>query len=240
MNGYIFGKYFMDLASRIKVPAILCFTLLLALIYLAFTTNNTQPVLPRGASPVEGKEYLVITSSDIIPKPSPQDTVSVIEFFSYDCDACYEINPLLQAWKDTQPISVQFEQIPVQDQDTHSLNLARIHYIGHRFKNDMTAFLFKWLYEEKQDLDNADAVKNNFLKEGISLKMYENAMYCQAGLEAQIARSAQLEKLYQIDYIPVFIIGGRYKTSHIMTGGNLFRLFEVMEALIEKVRKGEH
>ena len=47
-------------------------------------------------------------------------------------------------------------------------------------------------------------------------------------------------KFYNIEEIPVFVIGGRYKTSPIMTGGDLLRFFQVVEALIEKVKQGKY
>jgi thiol:disulfide interchange protein DsbA len=204
--------------------------------------NFHQPIiaspLNAGAPPVLGEEYTIITHSGIVPKASPEDTVSVIEFFSYSCSACYDIESAVQAWLNLQPSFVKFEQIPVNENDTSSHHIVRLHYLGHRLKKNMTTILFQWL-NKGQDLKNTLIVKQNFLDLGISSADYEQAIRGQAGLDAQIARGKNLEKIYEIEEMPLFIIGGRYKTSLSMTKGDLFRFFEVMNALIEKIKQGE-
>ena len=63
---------------------------------------------------VEGKEYVRLKI------PHAVDTgkkIEVIEFFSYGCPHCNDLEPYLQAWVKTLPPDVQFRRVPVMFQD---------------------------------------------------------------------------------------------------------------------------
>jgi thiol:disulfide interchange protein DsbA len=187
-----------------------------------------------------GKDYRLISTSDIIPKATPQEEVKVIEFFGYDCPACYEIDTPLHEWVNKQPDFVKFEQIPVSDDDPTLKALDRLYYLTRMLGHHVPPLIFKLIYEEGQDVSNPEIAKQNLIKKGISLSDYEAANRFQAGIDSQIIRGKRLVQTYNIEATPVFIIGGRYETNLKMTDGDLARLFDVMDMLIEKVRKGEN
>jgi thiol:disulfide interchange protein DsbA len=83
--------------------------------------------LAAGASAqglVEGTNYLRIKN------PQPVETgknIEVIEFFSYGCPHCGELEPHLQTWLKTKPADVTFRRVPVMFQPRWE-NLARVYY----------------------------------------------------------------------------------------------------------------
>jgi thiol:disulfide interchange protein DsbA len=62
--------------------------------------------------------------------PVPVETgkkIEVIEFFSYGCPHCADLEPHLQAWLKRLPPDVQVRRVPVAFQPSWE-NLARVYY----------------------------------------------------------------------------------------------------------------
>ena len=59
------------------------------------------------ASVKEGKDYSVIEGKEGSKKPQ------VIEFFSYTCPHCYNMEGFLHKWLPNKPSNVEFKQVPV-------------------------------------------------------------------------------------------------------------------------------
>ena len=53
--------------------------------------------------------------------------VEVLEFFWYACPHCYDIDPLVEAWRKTKPAYVSFSRVPVTWSEGHRA-LARLFY----------------------------------------------------------------------------------------------------------------
>src|SRR5256885_10052335 len=73
---------------------------------------------------VEGKDYVRLKN------PQPVETgkkIEVIEFFSYGCPHCSDLEPILDAWVAKLPPDVQFRRVPVMFQQRWEA-LARIYY----------------------------------------------------------------------------------------------------------------
>src|SRR5262245_1745452 len=91
--------------------------LLLAAAFAA-TAAAQQPL-------AEGTHYVRLKN------PMPVETgknIEVIEFFSYGCPHCGELEPMLQTWLKTKPADVTFRRIPVMFQPRWE-NLARVYYV---------------------------------------------------------------------------------------------------------------
>ena len=78
-----------------------------------------------GAAEVtEGKDYARLKN------PQPVETgkkIEVIEFFSYGCPHCSDLEPILHAWVEKLPSDVQFRRVPVVFQQRWEV-LAKIYY----------------------------------------------------------------------------------------------------------------
>ena len=67
--------------------------------------------MAQAADLQEGKDFRRLD------KPQPVETgkkIEVIEFFSFSCPHCKDIEPILSAWVKKLPADVQFRRIPVQ------------------------------------------------------------------------------------------------------------------------------
>ena len=84
----------------------LTFPLLALLAWFAMSAASS-------AEPVEGKDYVRLKN------PQPVETgkkIEVIEFFSYGCPHCNDLEPILDAWVAKLPPDVQFRRVPVMFQ----------------------------------------------------------------------------------------------------------------------------
>ena len=63
------------------------------------------------AEPVEGKDYARLKNAQPVETGKK---IEVIEFFSYGCPHCNDLEPILDAWVAKLPPDVQFRRVPVR------------------------------------------------------------------------------------------------------------------------------
>jgi thiol:disulfide interchange protein DsbA len=62
--------------------------------------------------PVEGTHYVKLSTPLAVSLPADKK-IEVVEFFSYGCPHCYNLEPLLEPWVRKLPADVSFRQVPV-------------------------------------------------------------------------------------------------------------------------------
>ena len=92
----------------------------LALVFAA--ALSLAPI--ASAQAVEGREFVRLKSA--VPVETGKK-IEVIEFFSYGCPHCADLEPHLQAWFKRLPADVQVRRVPVAFQPAWE-NLARVYY----------------------------------------------------------------------------------------------------------------
>ena len=214
--------------------------LILALWLVACGKTTVAPKKVTAQSFQEGKEYQVIASSNITPLVGPKKTVEVQEFFSYDCPACYHFEADLKIWCDKKPDYVRFERIPVIFQASWE-GVARAYYIASMLgvEQQLTPAIFKAIHVDRENLSDPDEQKDFFVKHGISQQAYESMANFSPGIDAQLLRSNTLMQQYQITSAPTLVVDSRYKVDPSLVSGDPERFLQVVDYLIEKVRKGE-
>ena len=88
-----------------------------ALAVLAFSSASAIDM-------VEGKQYTRLKNVQPTEKGKK---IEVIEFFSYGCPHCNDLEPFLQNWIKTTPADVQFVRVPVTFQNQW-IALAKVYY----------------------------------------------------------------------------------------------------------------
>lgn len=94
---------------RLGLRSLLFLALSIILTSCGKINNNSKTTPPAGFK--AGKDYEVISTSEIIPKSSPKAQVRVVEFFSYACPACYHFESTLDKWLAKKPAYVKFERV---------------------------------------------------------------------------------------------------------------------------------
>jgi len=184
-------------------------------------------------APVEGTNYARLKN----PQPTESGKgIEVLEFFSYGCPHCGELEPQLQAWLKTKPADVTFRRIPVMFQPRWE-NLSRIFYtldaMGEEAKyapEIFTAIHGKGvqLWNEKDFLDWAAA-------KGMDRKKVED-MYKSFAIAGKMNRAKQLAGAYGIQSVPTIIVDGKFTTGPERLQGGHAAVPGTIDALIAKAR----
>jgi len=181
---------------------------------------------------VEGKEYVRLKI------PHAVDTgkkIEVIEFFSYGCPHCNDLEPYLQAWVKTLPPDVQFRRVPVMFQDRWKA-LARDYYTLEALGEDLrlSPDLFKAvhvsglpLYQEKSFVDWA-ATK------GLDRAKVADT-YNSFGVDSKMKRASVLAQEYNVQAVPTLVVDGKFVTLSDKVGGHA-ALPAALDTLIAKAR----
>ena len=189
----------------------------LARIALAFAAALAIAV-PASAQYTEGKEYLRYK------QPFPVETgrkIEVIEFFSYGCPHCADLEPYMQAWIKRLPPDVQFRRIPVAFQPAWE-NLGRVYYtleaLGEEAKLSPEVFAAIHgnarinLAQEQKFFDWAAS-------KGLDRKKVEET-YKSFGVAGKVGRAKQIAQTYNIQSVPTIIVDGKFQLTSGTAGGH--------------------
>jgi thiol:disulfide interchange protein DsbA len=183
-----------------------------------------------GAQPVEGKDYVKLKN------PQPVESgkkIEVIEFFSYGCPHCADLEPTLDAWLAKLPPDVEFKRVPVIFQPKWE-PLAKIYYTLDALgvERQLSPEVFKAihsaglaLYQDKVFFDWAAA-------HGVDRAKVQD-VYNSFGVTSKFNRAKALVQAYNIQSVPTVIVDGKYSTSERLPHPEYP---SVIDALIVKAR----
>ena len=194
-------------------------------------------VLAQAQQPVVDKEYKLINP------PQPNTTgkkVEVIEFFSYACPHCAEVEPALQDWLKRKPKDVEYKMVPMVFRDAWKPT-AKLYY-----SLEAMGLIDKYhgkvyeIHKNNKDLSTDEAVKQWAKDAGIEAAKF-NQVYDSFGIDAKVQRSMTMGRAYGVQFTPSLAINGKYFTGPSLVGGghgtDYKRFFGVVDQLIEMERK---
>lgn len=152
------------------------------------------------------------------PQPTPADgTIEVLEFFSYGCVFCANLEPPLEAWKKQLPPDVKFRRVP------SGFNLGGLDEISvfHTLEamgqlDRLHRKLFDALHTERAMLGHKPTFLKWLEKNGVDPKQYE-AVEKSFSVQTKVMRGRQLASQYKVTNTPTIVVGGRF--ALIQTGG---------------------
>jgi protein dithiol oxidoreductase (disulfide-forming) len=184
------------------------------------------------AGPQEGREYARFRT------PMPVETgkkIEVIEFFSYGCPHCGELEPVLQAWVKALPADVQFRRVPVVFQEKW-IPYAKIYYTLDALGEDarLSPEIFAALHGKGVNLGQEKTFFDWAASKGLDRKKVED-MYNSFGIAGKMNRAKQQAQAYNVQSVPLMIIDGKFVTAPDKVG-SVAGTPAVMDALIAKAR----
>lgn len=163
----------------------------------------------------EGKEFTRLKN----PQPVESGAkIEVIEFYSYGCPHCRDLEEHLGPWIKKVPSNVSFKRVPVAFQAAW-VNLGKIYYTLEALeRDDLSAKVFQSihsanvkLHEEKNFFDWA---KTNGLDE-TKVKDLWNSF----SLNSKMNRAKTLATNYGVDGVPMLFVDGKFKLQpHMLPG----------------------
>jgi thiol:disulfide interchange protein DsbA len=200
--------------------------LLVLLAAAAFASNSAFAQL------VEGKNYARITN------PQPVETgrkIEVIEFFSYGCPHCAELEPHLDTWLAKLPPDVSFRRVPVMFQQRW-VPLAKVYYtldaLGTESK--LSPDVFKAIHGSNISLWDTDKFYDWAVTKGIDRKKVEE-VFTSFAVDGKMKRAMQLAQQYNIQSVPTVVVDGKFITSSDRVGTHA-QLPAAIDELVNKAR----
>ena len=188
------------------------------------------PAVAQMAALQEGNQYIRLKN------PQPVETgkkIEVIEFFSYGCPHCGELEPFLQGWLKTMPADVQFRRIPVMFQDRW-IPLAKIYYTLEALGEEarLTPEVFTALHGKGLSLWQDKTFFDWAASQGLDRKKVED-MYNSFGIGGKVNRARLAAQAYQVQSVPLVIVDGKFQTNRISSHS---AMPAAIDALVAKAR----
>jgi thiol:disulfide interchange protein DsbA len=182
---------------------------------------------------VEGKQYTRVKNV----QPSDKGKkIEVIEFFSYGCPHCNDLEPFLQDWVKKAPPDVQFVRVPVMFQDRWKA-LAKVYYtldaMGEAQR--LSPEVFKAVHVNNVPLYQDKAFFDWAASKGLDrAKVAE--IYGSFGVDSKLKRALVLAQDYNVQAVPTMIVDGRFVTSSSVLSGGHSSVPAALDVLIAKAR----
>jgi len=179
---------------------------------------------------VEGQNYTRLKAS-----PPTDKKIEVIEFFSYGCPHCNDLEPYLQNWFKTAPPDVQFKRVPVMFQDRWR-SLAKVYFTLEALGEDMrlSPEVFKAVHASGLPLWQDKAFFDWAASKGLDrAKVAE--VYNSFGVDSKMKRALAIAQEYNIQSVPTMLVDGKFMTSSDRIGGHA-AVPAALDALVLKAR----
>lgn len=172
----------------------------------------------------EGKDYAKLATTVPVATPGQPE---VIEFFSYRCPHCYQLEQSAEDWLKRKPSTVTFVRIPIYvGYQPNYESAARAYYAAEALGvlAKIHQPLFKAIQQERRALDTPEELAAFFAEQGVNADDFLKA-YKSFQTETQLRRGAQLAQRYGVRGVPAVMVNGQYEIRSR-------QMFEVVDYLL--------
>ncbi len=184
--------------------------------------------LPAQAQLAAGVDFAEIKPALQVDNPA---RIEVVEFFSYACPHCSDLNPLVRKWAAKLPADVAFKRVPVSFNSPFYQLMAKLFYtldaIGEMERLDAAAF--DAIHVKGLKLIDEKSVQEWAVSQGVDAKKFSDA-FKSFSTDSNVKRTDQLSRAAKIPGVPALVVDGRY----LVVGKNVKNHDELL-ALTEKV-----
>ena len=189
--------------------------------------------LPAQAQLAAGVDFAEIKPPLQVDNPAK---IEVVEFFSYACPHCNDLNPIVKKWAAKLPADVAFKRVPVSFNSPFYQLMAKLFYtlesLGEMEKLDAAAF--DAIHVKGLKLIDEKSVQEWAVSQGVDAKKFSDA-FKSFSVDTNVKRADQLSRSAKIPGVPALVVDGRY----LVVGKNVKNhdeLLALTEKVIDKVR----
>ena len=178
-----------------------------------------------------GKDYTLLKP----PQASEAGKIEVIEFFSYGCPHCADLEPEMQKWMKTLPADVTLVRVPVMFQERW-ITLAKIFYTleGLGVEQRLSPEVFTAMHKGGVNFSSEKVFFDWAASKGLDRKKVED-MYASFAIAGKINRAKAEAKQYNVQSVPLVIVDGRFVTAPDKVGSHA-GVPAAIDALLVKAR----
>lgn len=157
----------------------------------------------------EGKDFRKLEKAQTVETGKK---IEVIEFFSFSCPHCKDMEPVLSAWSKKLPADVQMRRIPAQFSPIWT-GTAKIWYTLEAMNEErLVPGVFNAIHGQNLRLDQDKAFFDWAATQGLDRKKVED-MYNSFTVNGKVARAKTLVQAYNVQSVPNFVVDGKYTTD---------------------------
>jgi thiol:disulfide interchange protein DsbA len=164
--------------------------------------------LPAQAQPAAGRDYTVIDPAQSTDDPG---RIEVVEFFSYACTHCNDLNPLIHQWAGKLPRDVYFKRVPVSFNKPFYTLMAKLFYTldttGDQARLD--SVLFNAIHKEGLQLVSEKSIADWAVSQGVDARRFSEA-WNSFSVDSKVKRANQTANGHRIKGVPAIVVDGRY------------------------------
>ena len=164
--------------------------------------------MPVQAQLAVGRDFVEIKPPLQADNPAK---IEVIEFFSYACPHCSDLNPIIKKWAAKLPADVAFKRVPVSFNSPFYVLMAKLFYAlegtGEMAKLD--AAVFDAIHVKGLKLIDDKSILEWATAQGLDAKKFSDA-YSSFGVVSKVKRADQMAQASKIRGVPALVVDGRY------------------------------
>jgi thiol:disulfide interchange protein DsbA len=192
------------------------------------------PLMTATAMPeayVEGTHYK--KTPQRLATATEDNTIEVIELFSYSCPHCFRLDPLVMEWKKSLPENVKFIHVPAIFRDSW-LQLARVFYAAEAMGEleRLHPIIFNAIHVEKKRLNTEEQLLDFIEEQGIDRAAFEKMMNSFT-VKAKVKKALILSQTSGVTGVPAMIVDGQYRTDAPLAG-SMQEMLKTVDFLIQK------
>jgi protein dithiol oxidoreductase (disulfide-forming) len=180
----------------------------------------------------EGKEFVRLKNPQAVESGAK---IEVIEFYSYGCPHCRDLEEHLGPWIKKVPADVSFKRVPVAFQPAWN-NLGKIYYTLEALgRDDLTPKVFQAIHGANVKLNEEATFFDWAGTNGLdTVKVKE--MWNSFTINSKMNRAKSLSSSYSVDSVPMLFVDGKYKVQPHLLKNSHKDVPEVLNFLISKAR----
>jgi len=185
--------------------------------------------VPAQAQLVAGRDYTVIEPPQSTDNPAK---IEVVEFFSYACPHCSDLNPMIHKWAEKLPSDVVFKRVPVSFNPFYEL-MARLFY-SLETTGDLARLdepLFNAIHVKGLKLINEKSITEWVTSQGVDALKFGEA-WRSFNVNSKTKRADQMARNFRIQGVPAVAVDGRY----LVGGKSLQDMLTLTDKVIDKRR----
>ena len=203
-----------------------------ALLVAAFFAALAFAVAAPAQELQEGKQYVRLKN------PAPVTTgkkIEVLEFFSYGCPHCADLEPEMQAWMKTLPPDVEFRRVPVMFQERWII-LGKIYYTLEALGDEqrLSPEVFAAIHKNGVNLTSDKAFFDWAASKGLDRKKVED-MFNSFAIAGKMNKAKTEAQQYNVQSVPMIVVDGKFVTATDKVGSHA-ALPAAINALVAKAR----
>lgn len=190
----------------------------------------------------EGTHYKKYASSvyevaivEELMKQNP-NKVKVLEFYSYACHWCQQLEPRVSTWSKSLPEGTVFYRVPVNFQPSWR-PLAKIYFAAESLNvlDKVHEPMFEAVKDDKLANTKDETILDFIAKLGVDKEAFNKA-YHSFAVDSKTRWANNLAVSFKVVAIPTFVVVGPKEAFYSQTGlaGDEKQLFEVLSFLIKK------